>query len=323
MFKSKTLSLAMLVLVTTSWGCADNADESATAAVNIDSAVTVSSPSEAVDLSEARAQALVNAYTVAFEAAWAGSDAAALAALYADDAVRLVSEEQLPVYGRAAIQTAHENNLALNPAGTRISTSTEVARFLSPEIVMAAGTFTVVDAQGAPLQRGYWSNAMQVTEEGLRMVLESAGNASPNGMDPTSLEVEQVLAEPYAGPGVDLLDQGVIAYVEGTNSGNYSAVANLFEEDGIQVVSANDRIIQGRPAILEAMQTAPGSEVTLSAWGYGYQPIGADLAIGWGAYKNVDASGATTEYGLWGNIWTITEEGLMLASERAGPYSGQ
>jgi len=90
---------------------------------------------------------------------------------------------------------------------------------------------------------------------------------------------------PLARLCVNLLDQGVNAYVEGTNSGNFSAVANLFEEDGVQVVSANDRIIQGRPAILEAMQTAPGSEVTLSAWGYGYQPIGADLAIGWGATR--------------------------------------
>lgn len=323
MFKSNKLFYAMLVMLGGLWGCAENVNESPPSEVKTTQAVTPSNATETSPLSQAKARALMTAYTQAFEAAWASSSAAGLGALYAEDAVRLVSDEQLPVYGRAAIQKAHKNNLALNPAGTKISTFTEIARFLTPEIVLAAGTFNVVDAQGTPLQRGYWSNAMKVTNDGLQMLLESAGNASPNGMNPASLAVAQTVSESFTGAGAALLDQGVNAYVQGTNTGNVNAVANLFLTDGIQVVSGNDRIIQGRAAILDAMNAATGPEVTLSAWGYGYQEIDTNLAIGWGAYKNVDANGAPTEYGLWGNIWRITDNGLMLVSERAGPYSGQ
>ena len=277
---------------------------------------------QSVDLSEARARRLMENYTAAFEAAWAANDAKALAALYAEDAVRVSSAEQLPAYGRAAIEAVHAASFGAENADSILTTTTEIARFLSPTIVMAAGTYEAKDQDGQVSMRGLWSNAWRVEDESLLMLLESAGDVVPGGMEADSLAAGQQVAEAYTGFGEELLNQGVAAYVINSNSGNFAGVADLFQSDGIQVVSANERIVVGKSEILQALSGGAVPGVSLEAWGYGYQEIGDGYAIGWGAYRQTDAEDRVVLFGHWGNIWSITDQGLMLVSERAGPYSG-
>jgi uncharacterized protein (TIGR02246 family) len=275
-----------------------------------------------LDLSNGRAERLLIAYSESFRAAWAASDAAGLAKLYAEDAVRVVSDQQLPIYGRSAVQSASEASFADETNSTTISTTTEVVRFLSSDIILGSGTYDIKNASGETVRSGLWSNAFRLEDGSLHMLMESAGEYALQGMDKVSLSVPQEIAAVYTGDGAHLLNQGVAAYVDNTNTGNTAAVAGLFLEAGLQAVSRNGRIIEGRNQILATMADAAASEGdTLSAWGYGYRPIGADLAIGWGAWKRT-SQGEIAEYGLWANIWAITENGLMLISERAGPYSG-
>ena len=276
----------------------------------------------AVDLSDARARQLMQSYTDSFEAAWAEADAEGLAALYAEDAVRVASNEQLPVYGRSAIEAAHAASFGAENADTWLTTTTEFARFLSPTLVMAAGTYEAKDLDDQVLMRGLWSNVWRVEGESLLMLLESAGDVVPGGMDADSLAAGQQLAEQYKGVGADLLEQGVEVYVDNSNSGNFAGIADLFERDAIQVVSANERIVVGRSAIFRALSSGAVPDVSLEAWGYGYKEIGDGYAIGWGAYRQTDPAGKMVLFGHWGNIWSIADEGLMLVSERAGPYSG-
>ena len=276
----------------------------------------------AVDLSDARARQLMQSYTDSYEAAWSAADAQGLAALYAEDAVRVASNEQLPVYGRSAIEAAHAASFGADNADTWLTTKTEFARFLSPTLVMAAGTYEAKDLDDQVLMRGLWSNVWRVEGESLLMLLESAGDVVPGGMDTDSLAAGQQLAEQYKGVGADLLEQGVAAYVDNSNSGNFAGIADLFERDAIQVVSANERIVVGRSAIFRALSSGAVADVSLEAWGYGYKEIGDGYAIGWGAYRQTDPAGKMVLFGHWGNIWSITDQGLMLVSERAGPYSG-
>ena len=93
--------------------------------------------------------------------------------------------------------------------------------------------------------------------------------------------------------------------------------------EGIQAVSNNNRIIFGRDDILEAINQNAVAGIELDAWSYGYRDLGNSIAIGWGGYRQLDDSGALIEYGLWGNIWEITTDGLKLVIERAGAFSGE
>ena len=299
-------------------------DPSSTASPDTAAPEAVTAPlSTPLDLSNERAERLLIAYTESFRAAWAASDAAGLAKLYAEDAVRVISDQQLPIYGRSAVQSSLEGSFADETNSTTISITTEVVRFLSSDIILGSGTYDIKNASGETVRSGLWSNAFRLLEDGsLHCLMESAGEYALQGMDKVSLSVPQEIAAVYTGDGAHLLNQGVAAYVDNTNTGNTAAVAGLFLETGLQAVSRNGRIIEGRNQILATMAGTAASEGdTLSAWGYGYRPIGADLAIGWGAWKST-SQGEIAEYGLWANIWTITENGLMLISERAGPYSG-
>lgn len=315
--KMKLLVLIAIVSLSTI-GCSEPARE--TSASQPDAANIETSP--AVDLSEARARQLVNAYTDSFEAAWAASDAEGIAALYTEDAVRVVSNEQLPAYGRSAIEAAHAASFGGENANSTLTATTEVARFLSPTIVMAAGTFQAKDMDDQVLMSGQWGNAWRVEGESLLMLLESAGEVMPGGMNSDSLAAGQQRAEQYTGIGEDLLEQGVTAYVTNSNSGNFAGIADLFESDAVHALSTNESIVVGRPAILNALSAAAATSGLLEAWGYGYKDIGDGYAIGWGAWRQTDPEGNVLLFGQWGNIWSITDQGLMIVSERAGPYSG-
>lgn len=317
LFRIKMFVLTVIVTLATT-GCSEPEMNSAPSSPDTSDVEVVQS----VDLSEARARQLMENYTDAFEAAWAANDAKALAALYAEDAVRVSSAEQLPAYGRAAIEAVHAASFGAENADSILTTTTEIARFLSPTIVMAAGTYEAKDQDGKVSMRGLWSNAWRVEDEGLLMLLESAGDVVPGGMEADSLAAGQQVAEAYTGFGEELLNQGVDAYVINSNSGNFAGVADLFESDGIQVVSANERIVVGKSEILQALSSGAVPGVSLAAWGYGYQEISDGYAIGWGAYRQTDAEDRVVLFGHWGNIWSITDQGLMLVSERAGPYSG-
>ena len=317
LFRIKMFVLTVIVTLAT-MGCSEPEIDSVASSPETSDVEVVQS----VDLSEARARRLMENYTAAFEAAWAANDAKALAALYAEDAVRVSSAEQLPAYGRAAIEAVHAASFGAENADSILTTTTEIARFLSPTIVMAAGTYEAKDQDGQVSMRGLWSNAWRVEDESLLMLLESAGDVVPGGMEADSLAAGQQVAEAYTGFGEELLNQGVDAYVINSNSGNFAGVADLFESDGIQVVSANERIVVGKSEILQALSGGAVPGVSLEAWGYGYQEIGDGYAIGWGAYRQTDAEDRVVLFGHWGNIWSITDQGLMLVSERAGPYSG-
>ena len=120
-----------------------------------------------------------------------------------------------------------------------------------------------------------------------------------------------------------MINDAVVAYEMNTNSVNPKGVADLFAENGIMTISANDRAIVGNDNILESITSSAAPGITLDAWAYGYREIDESYALGWGGYKQTDSSGSIIEYGQWGNIWEITTDGLKLVIERAGAFSGE
>ena len=124
------------------------------------------------------------------------------------------------------------------------------------------------------------------------------------------------------GPRADALNRIVTTYEENSVT-NPKAVADLFLDDGLHVISGNGRVIAGKEDISESLTTNAVPGVALDAWSYGYREIGNSLALGWGGYNLTDTDGTIIEYGQWGNINKITADSDMIVMERAGPFSGQ
>ena len=121
----------------------------------------------------------------------------------------------------------------------------------------------------------------------------------------------------------NMINEGVASYVLSANNGDSQGIADLFTQNGIQAVSNNDSILFGRESIVDTLNAGTATEIKLDAWSYGYRELGNSLAIGWGGYRQTSPSGELVEFGQWGNIWRITENGLKLIIERASAFSGE
>jgi len=280
------------------------------------------SPVNTNQVDEVTANDLMDQFTESFSAAWASGDAEAIGQLYSEDAIRIVSTSATPIYGREAIISDFVVNFSSPDGATIIKAIAEVARFISDDIVIGAGTYEVIDADGTIGATGLWGNAFQLKADRLLMLMESAGDMATAGMNPSSLAIPQVIDAVYMGPRADALNRIVTTYEENSVT-NPKAVADLFLDDGLHVISGNGRVISGKEDILESLTSNAVPGATLDAWSYGYREIGNSVAIGWGGYNLTDTDGKIIEYGQWGNINKITADRDMVVMERAGPFSGQ
>lgn len=280
------------------------------------------SPVNTNQVDEVTANDLMDQFTESFSAAWASGDAEAIGQLYSEDAIRIVSTSATPIYGREAIISDFVVNFSSPDGATIIKAIAEVARFISDDIVIGAGTYEVIDADGTIGATGLWGNAFQLKADRLLMLMESAGDMATAGMNPSSLAIPQVIDAVYMGPRADALNRIVTTYEENSVT-NPEAVTDLFLDDGLHVISGNGRVISGKEDILESLTSNAVPGVTLDAWSYGYREIGNSVAIGWGGYNLTDTDGTIIEYGQWGNINKITADRDMVVMERAGPFSGQ
>jgi hypothetical protein len=280
------------------------------------------SPVNTNQVDEVTANNLMDQFTESFSAAWASGDAEAIGQLYSEDAIRIVSTSATPIYGREAIISDYGVNFSSPDGATIVKAIAEVAKFISDDIVIGAGTYEVIEADGTIGASGLWGNAFQLKAGRLLMLMESTGDMATAGMNPSSLAIPQVIDAVYVGPRADALNRIVTTYEENSVT-NPKAVADLFLNDGLHVISGNGRVISGKKDILESLTSNAVPGVTLDAWSYGYREIGNSVAIGWGGYNLTDTDGTIIEYGQWGNINKITADRDMVLMERAGPFSGQ
>jgi len=280
------------------------------------------SPVNTNQVDEVTANNLMDQFTESFSAAWASGDAEAIGQLYSEDAIRIVSTSATPIYGREAIISDYGVNFSSPDGATIVKAIAEVAKFISDDIVIGAGTYEVIEADGTIGAIGLWGNAFQLKAGRLLMLMESTGDMATAGMNPSSLAIPQVIDAVYVGPRADALNRIVTTYEENSVT-NPKAVADLFLNDGLHVISGNGRVISGKEDILESLTSNAVPGVTLDAWSYGYREIGNSVAIGWGGYNLTDTDGTIIEYGQWGNINKITADRDMVLMERAGPFSGQ
>jgi len=259
---------------------------------------------------------------------WNAGDAESLSMLFAEDSVRVVSNDgQLPSVGRKAIAASFKEGFRKfktspdNLLNTKISSMVE----LEGGIIMAHGTFTIAGEGGF---NGKWASIERNTEDGIEILMESAHVTESSLAAPIDFaSVERV-------PNPDVTDYGNAAkfeeamnriitnYTKGATTGDAALIASTFTPDGIQIVSRQNEALHGRTAIEEAISASfsaddytPG---TLSAKTLRMRKVTDSLLIANGTWQVADKEGQITRFGQWGNIFEIQEDGSLLMKVECG-----
>lgn len=84
-----------------------------------------------------------------YQAAWNKGDAKALAALYAENSIR-IGADAVPVVGRPAIEESFVKNFAGPWKGSKLTTKTERTQKVSADVEVIQGTYELTGGSGAP-----------------------------------------------------------------------------------------------------------------------------------------------------------------------------
>lgn len=276
--------------------------------------------------SQAKVQALSDEFLDAFNR----GDAAALSELFAVDGLRVVSGRQLPSSGRGAIKAQFEGDIAQHNAQLENKLVSEVlaVRDLGDGIVLADGAFKLNDKDGAMLLGGKWGTVYRRSGDDLEIVMESAHVAKDTIKEPldySKIERAKAPAPDFgdAAQYADAMNQVIRTYSESIKKGDAAAIAGLFTEDGIQLVSSSLEANRGRAAI------QAGEKENLAVGGYegmdltaellGLRKISDSLICANGTFQVAGADGVVMEFGQWGNLVEVQPDGsLLMVMESAG-----
>ncbi|MCX8230074.1 MAG: hypothetical protein OTJ44_09045 [Planctomycetota bacterium] len=273
---------------------------------------------------------------------WNAGDADSLSKLFAEDSVRVISTAQLPSTGRTAIKAAFMSGMKefRTSDAIKLVSQTKNVQELEGNIVLADGTFTIDEEGDIQLSgmagykklHGKWATVYRKTDSGLEILMESAHvakDALPTPIDYSSIEREQVPAAQDYGNAAEYADatQNLTdTYSAGMKNNNGAMIASIFTEDGIQLVSSSSEANRGRAAIEQAMTVNLPEEgyagTTLVATTLRQRKVSDSLVIGNGLWQVVQEDGTVLEFGQWGNLMQVQEDGsLMLLMESAGGFT--
>ena len=106
------------------------------------------------------------------ETAWAQQDAAAAAALFAEDGDSLTSAGH--AQGRSAVEEMYRQNFEGIFKGTTIAAEMTSVRFLEPDVAVSDGTYEITglkgpDGEDLPPTKGLWTGVNVKTADGWRI----------------------------------------------------------------------------------------------------------------------------------------------------------
>ncbi len=265
---------------------------------------------------------------------WNAGEPKALSMLFAEDAIRVVSSQQLPAVGRAAICKQFEDAMA---EGTQTSTAkltanVATAMSISDNLIIADGTFKVSDEAGETIRNGKWGNLFRLVGDKVELVLESAH--AEIGLDKdrsvfATIEREKP-PEPNMGSDKDLaaaMDRSAARYSAAYNAEDAKLIAAEFLPDGMRIVSTSADPSRGREAVTASIMTelaagSPFKGSTLSSTQLGMLKVSPTIVIANGLWEAKDAEGGLVEFGQWGNVLEIQDNGeLLLVMESAGGFA--
>ena len=241
---------------------------------------------------------------------------------FTDDAIRVIGNSQEPYIGKQEIKSSFQNELGEGNdlEGSHIEVTTAVVRKVSPNVLIGAGTWNILNSKNISLDNGKWGNVYEIKDGKIKFLMESAYSSKEVVKDSSSAP-EIIKLKNYVGSGeenFEKIQESVVRYVAYYNAKDFDALSNEFTTDGIRTVSSIDTIAIGTVSVKSSLKNDTLNQ--LEATIVGYRDLGNSIVIAHGQWNETDPSGALLAFGQWGNIFKIEDGQAKLLMESAGVF---
>ena len=254
-----------------------------------------------------------------------------LADEFTEDSARVISLYQLPLEGRDAIAASFEERFADEDDSDAGSLDAVVAnaRYISENVILADGTWQIIDTEGTTVRNGKWGNVLQVVDGQCKLLMESAHSEITNEevsaeKSASRLPVPQALTA-KDDPVVPLLERSIMRYTNGMRTSNFDALAREFTPDGVQLVGNVAGPSRGYKEIAKAFSVgvgdgSPYEKNVLEAKVLGIRRINDELVAAYGIWSAHTTDGELIDFGQWGNVFRESNGEVKMIMESAGSF---
>ena len=254
-----------------------------------------------------------------------------LANEFVKDSARVISLYQLPLEGRDAIAASFDERFADggDSEGAMLDAVVKDARYLSGDVILADGTWEIVDTTGVVLRHGKWGNVLQIEEGQWKLLLESAHAEITHdevGADKSAsrLPVPDALTA-QDDPVVPLIERSIARYANGMRTSDFDGLAREFTIDGVQLVGNVAGASRGYQEIKEGFSSgvgdgSPYEKTVLDAKVLGIRKISDTLVAAYGVWDVHSSDGELIDFGQWGNVLRVSDGEAKMIMESAGSF---
>lgn len=254
-----------------------------------------------------------------------------LANEFMENSARVISLYQLPLEGREAIAESFEERFADEEDSDAGSLDAVVAnaRYISENVILADGTWQIIDAEGNTVRAGKWGNVLQVVDGQCKLLMESAHSEITNEevsaeKSGSRLPIPEALTA-KDDPVVPLLERSIKRYTNGMRTSNFDALAREFTSDGVQLVGNVAGPSRGYKEIAKAFSVgvgdgSPYEKTVLEAKVLGLKRIDDQLVAAYGVWSAHTTDGELIDFGQWGNVFRQSDGEVKMIIESAGSF---
>ena len=285
-----------------------------------------------VRLSEATdAKSLAEASVRSFLRNFNSRNVSGLAEEFTKNSARVISLYQLPLEGRDAIAASFEERFANEEAADAGSLDAIVAnaRYISENVILADGSWQIIDAEGETVRHGKWGNVMQVIDGQCKLLMESAHSEITN-QEVSAEKSESRLPVPKGltakdDPVVPMIERSIQRYTKGMRTSDFNLLASEFTSDGTQLVGNVAGPSRGYKEIAKAFSVgvgdgSPYEKTVLEAKVMGLRRIDNELVAAYGIWSAHTTDGKLIDFGQWGNVFRQTDDEVKMVMESAGSF---
>ncbi len=254
-----------------------------------------------------------------------------LANEFVKDSARVISLYQLPLEGRDAIAASFNERFA-DEGDAEVAMLDGVvkgARYLSDDVILADGTWEIVDPTGVVLRHGKWGNVLQIEDGQWKLLMESA-HAEITHDEVGADKSESRLPVPNAltaedDPVVPLIERSIARYANGMRTSDFNGLACEFTNDGFQLVGNVAGASRGYQEIKKAFSSgvgdgSPYEKTVLDAKVLGIRKISDTLFAAYGVWDIHSSDGELIDFGQWGNVLRVSDGEAKMLMESAGSF---
>ncbi len=244
-------------------------------------------------------------------AAFKKQDIDALMAEFVDDGIRSVSMSRGPAQGKKAVKKSLMQSFKGDATPDNSTLVGEIldARFIDPNTILAYGSFTITNEDGAVVRSGKWGDVLRMEDGNAKFLLQSAYAERLDSMAPPTFAISEATDEQKKRTDFKRIERSIQRFTDAYNRGDVSALTDEFTQDAVRVVSGLSGVHVGHDAIRNSFESKWSGEVdidsgsVLKARVLHTTPINSNLVGGAGIWWLTSSGGKVIDGGYWGNVF--------------------